>query len=113
MKIIFAREAIEDLVAIGEYIAESNPQRAASFVTDLEEKSLDLANRPFAFARLARPSAREIRRRRSGKYLIFYEVGEERIEILHILHGARDYDRILFPEDNGSSLELDREPEQK
>lgn len=98
MKIIFAREAIEDLVAIGEYIAVSNPQRAASLVTELEEQSLDLAKTPFAFARVPHNSMREIRKRRSGQYLIFYEIAGNRIEVLHILHGARDYERILFPD---------------
>lgn len=98
MKIIFAREAIEDLVAVGEYIAASNPKGAASVIAELEEKSLDLARTPYAFERLHHGADREIRRRRSGNYLIFYEIGKDRIEILHILHGARDYERILFPE---------------
>jgi len=98
MKIIFAREAIEDLVAIGEYIAASNPKRAADVIANLEEKSFDLANTPFAFERVPHNSMREIRRRRSGRYLIFYEIGQDRIEILHILHGTQDYERILFPE---------------
>lgn len=96
MQIIFAREAIEDLVAIGEYIAASNPKRAASFVTELEEKSLDLANNPFAFERMPHSSGRDIRRRPFGNHLIIYEVGNNRIDILHILHGAQDYQRIVF-----------------
>jgi plasmid stabilization system protein ParE len=33
-----------------------------------------------------------------GSYLIFYRVGTETIEVVHILHGARDYDPLLFPE---------------
>ena len=40
-----------------------------------------------------------IRRRPFGRYLIFYRVNEDAIEIIHILHGARDYEAILFPED--------------
>jgi plasmid stabilization system protein ParE len=37
-----------------------------------------------------------IRRRPFGNYLIFYRVGA--IEVVHVLHGARDYERLLFPE---------------
>jgi len=38
-----------------------------------------------------------VRRRPHGNYLIFYRVGAEQVEILHVLHGARDYEPILFP----------------
>jgi plasmid stabilization system protein ParE len=31
-------------------------------------------------------------------YLIFYRVSDEGVEILHVLHGARDYEAILFPD---------------
>lgn len=33
-----------------------------------------------------------------GRYLIFYRVEDETVQILHILHGAMDYEAILFPE---------------
>jgi toxin ParE1/3/4 len=39
-----------------------------------------------------------IRRRPFGNYLIFYRVGADAIEVVHILHGARDYEPLLFPE---------------
>jgi toxin ParE1/3/4 len=39
-----------------------------------------------------------IRRRPFGNYLIFYRVGAEAIEVVHVLHGARDYEALLFPE---------------
>lgn len=39
-----------------------------------------------------------IRRRVYGSYLIFFRVSSDAIEILHILHGAMDYEQILFPE---------------
>ena len=38
-----------------------------------------------------------IRRRVHGNYLIFYRIDADRVEILHILHGAMDYDAVLFP----------------
>ena len=34
---------------------------------------------------------------RSGSFLIFYRVGKDTIEIIHILHGARDYEALPFP----------------
>ncbi len=39
-----------------------------------------------------------IRRRSYGDYLIFYRIDDEQISIVHILHGARDYEALLFHE---------------
>jgi toxin ParE1/3/4 len=41
-----------------------------------------------------RPSA-GIRRRVHGNYLIFYRVEVDRIYVIHILHSARDHERLL------------------
>lgn len=40
-----------------------------------------------------------MRRRVHGADLIFYRIGEDAVEVLHILHGARDYERILFSDE--------------
>lgn len=40
-----------------------------------------------------------VRRRPFGRFLIFYRIGEDRIEVIHILHGARDYESLLFPQE--------------
>jgi plasmid stabilization system protein ParE len=40
-----------------------------------------------------------IRRRPFGSFPIFYRVREDAIDIIHIVHGARDYESLLFPED--------------
>lgn len=40
-----------------------------------------------------------VRRRVHGNYLIFYRVTQQAVEILRVLHGAMDYERLMFPED--------------
>ncbi|WP_347968191.1 type II toxin-antitoxin system RelE/ParE family toxin [Mesorhizobium sp. CC13] len=50
------------------------------------------ATRSRASRRLA---GNDIRRRVHRDYLIFYRVNAERIEILRILHGAMDYERLF------------------
>jgi toxin ParE1/3/4 len=35
--------------------------------------------------------------RPNNDYLIFYRILNDTVEILHVLHGARDYEPILFP----------------
>ncbi|WP_105385512.1 type II toxin-antitoxin system RelE/ParE family toxin [Neorhizobium alkalisoli] len=97
MRVTFTREAIEDLVGIGEHIYPSNPTRADSFVTELETRCLQLAEMHLAFLK-SHPDSGDIRRGPHGKYLIFYEVSDAEISILRVLHGAQDYTKILFPE---------------
>ncbi len=36
-----------------------------------------------------------MRRRVHGAYLILYRIGGERLDILRIIHGARDYPALL------------------
>jgi len=40
-----------------------------------------------------------VRRRRYKRYLIFYFILDGRVEVLRILHGARNYEVILFQAD--------------
>ncbi len=88
-----------ELEAIGDYIARDNPRRAVSFVRELRDKCLSLADMPLSFPLVPRYEDRGVRHRVHGRYQIFYRVvGQpERIDVLHILHGARDFATILFP----------------
>jgi toxin ParE1/3/4 len=98
VNIVFADTAEADLERIGDYIARDNPRRAISFVQELVDHCLTLADMPRAFALVPRYEHAGIRRRPYGAYLIFYRIGIDRIEILHVLNDAMDYESILFPE---------------
>jgi toxin ParE1/3/4 len=52
---------------------------------------------PLAYPLVPRYESGGIRRRPVGDYLISYRLQDSRIEIVHILHGARDYEALLFP----------------
>ncbi len=58
-----------------------------------------LADMPTAFPLVQRHERFGTRRRSHGNYLIFYEIHDGGIEVLHIIHGARDYEALLFPDD--------------
>src|SRR3954453_10701956 len=83
---------------LGDYIARDNPRRAVSFVSELVECCSRLADMPRGFPLVPRYQHPGVRRRPYGEYLIFYRLNEQadRIEVLHILNGARDYEAILF-----------------
>jgi plasmid stabilization system protein ParE len=39
-----------------------------------------------------------VRRRVHGNDLIFYRIGIDTVDVLHVLHGVMDYATLLFPE---------------
>ncbi|MBA9067881.1 plasmid stabilization system protein ParE [Methylobacterium sp. RAS18] len=98
MIVVFTAEAEADLERIGDFIAQDNPRRAVSFVTELVERCLGLAEFPEGFPLVPLYADSGVRRRSYGSYLIFYRVRSQRIEILHVMSGARDWESLLFPD---------------
>ena len=97
MKVVVTDSAKLDLLGIGDYIRPHNPERAASFVEELLDHCQALAESPRRNPLVPRYEHHGIRRCVHADYLIFYRVGTERVEIVHILHGAQDYEPLLFP----------------
>jgi toxin ParE1/3/4 len=101
--VVLAAEAETDQETIAEYIARDSVTTALKFVHELREKCLALAEAPRGYPLVPRYERHGIRRRPFGSYLIFYRVGAQVIDVVHILHGARDYERLLFPEDEAGA----------
>jgi plasmid stabilization system protein ParE len=96
MKVVIAAAAKADLVEIGEYIHSHNPVRAVTFVDELLDRCDVLADMPGLFHWF-----RVMRNTESGRdYLIFYRAFEDLVEVIHILHGARNYEALLFPDES-------------
>jgi toxin ParE1/3/4 len=94
-----AAEAEADLEQIAAYVAEQSPASALKLVRALREKCESLVDAPRAYPLVPRYEQFGVRRRPFGQFLIFYRVGDDAVEIIHILHGARDYEALLFPEE--------------
>jgi plasmid stabilization system protein ParE len=93
-------DAESDLEEIGDFIArKGSPKRAETFVEELEQACMTLADTPLLFPLIPRYEERGIRHRVHGNYQIFYRVVEaaDRIDVLRILNSRRDYLSILFP----------------
>lgn len=99
MKVVIAHEAETDLEDIADRIAIDSPARALSFVRELRVSCRTLADRPRAWPLMPDRGHGEIRRRLHGAYLIFFRIGDDAVTVLRVLHGARDYDALLFPDD--------------
>lgn len=99
MQVTFSPEARDDFARIAEGIAAAGyAARASTFILELRESCLRLARHPERFQLVERFQRYGIRRRVHGNYLIFYRVAGDRVQIVRILHGAMDYEPVLFPE---------------
>jgi len=97
--VVLTAEAERDLEDIASYVAQQSPRSALSLIRGLREKCESLADAPRGYPLVPRYENKGVRRRPFGSYLIFYRVGRDAIEVIHILQGARDYEPLLFPED--------------
>jgi plasmid stabilization system protein ParE len=98
MRVDFADEAEFDLESIGDFIAQDNPLRAATFVEELRDRCFGLAEFPLRFPLLDSYRRSGIRKFVHGSYLVFYLAESEAVSVVRILHGASDYEALLFPE---------------
>jgi toxin ParE1/3/4 len=99
MDVLITEAAEADLEQIGDFIAQHSRARALTFITELRQKCANLADAPQRCPVLAHYERTGVRRRPHRNYLIFYRISRDVVEILHVLHGARDYEPILFPEE--------------
>jgi toxin ParE1/3/4 len=98
MIVVVTTEAEADLERIGDHIALNNPVRGLSVVQELRQSCERLGDMPEGIPLVPRYAASGVRRRVHGNYLVFYRIGASTIDVIHILHGAMDYERVLFPE---------------
>ena len=69
-----------------------------SFVGELEARCQVLPLNSRLYPLLPRHECSGIRRMVHGNYLIFYRLSGQTVKVLHILHGAMDYEKVLFGE---------------
>ena len=67
---------------------------------ELRDACFEIGPRPTACRFVEHRRSDGIRRKVYGNYLILYRVVSDAVEILHVLHGARDYAQILFDNDD-------------
>ena len=96
MNVRITASAERDLEEIADHIAKENPARALSFVQELRDVCLSLADGALQFQLVPRYEHLGVRRRVHGRYLVFYRIEGDQVFILHVLHGAMDYAAILF-----------------
>jgi toxin ParE1/3/4 len=86
--------AIEDLIEIWSYIADDSAASADTFVDKLYEKLQVLGRQP-GLGRRREELAPGMQSFPFGRYVIFYHMIANSIEVVRVLHGARDVQSIF------------------
>ncbi|NJR16916.1 MAG: type II toxin-antitoxin system RelE/ParE family toxin [Calothrix sp. CSU_2_0] len=93
-RVIRRPEAKTDLKEIWKYIATQDKERADNFLRVLNETLQKIAHHPFMGKE--RPEImEEIRSFPFKNYVIFYRPLDDGIELVRILHGARDVEALF------------------
>ena len=87
-------KALQDLEAIGDFIAVDNPKRAVSFIDELLTLCATIADHPQAHQRRD-DLADGLRQAVYGRYLILFTVDQRDVVIERVLHGARRLEDLL------------------
>ncbi len=77
-----------------EYIARDKPGAAAKFVQKLKDACWTLAKTP-TMAPLREELAPGLRAWPVGNYIIFYRKAPDGIEVVRVVHGARDLGKLF------------------
>jgi toxin ParE1/3/4 len=94
MIVVWTRNAIRELRAIRDYIAQNSPKYARGMVDRITRKTKTLARFPRLGPEVTEYQDESIRELYEHPYRIIYRIREERIDVLSVVHGAR-----LLPED--------------
>ena len=91
----FTTDAFRDLEEIVRYLGARDPAAASRWMDRIEAECWQLAREP-GIGQLRPDLAPDLRFFPLGNYLIFYRASAEGIQVIRIIHGARDYGQTDF-----------------
>lgn len=90
MKLLWTEPAIQDLRDLRDYIAADSDHHAADFITSIITRAERLTIVPMMGRLVPEAQVENIRETLYRSYRIIYRIVGERVEVLAIIHGARD-----------------------
>lgn len=94
IRIVRSPAAENDLIDIWSGIATDSPFAADRILDAIAARILQLASFPESFPQ--RPDiGAEVRALTIGNYLVLYRLAEHRVEIVRVVHGARDVSALF------------------
>ena len=92
--VVVRPRALVDLAEIWAYIAEDSADHADTFTDLIDSKFQALARRP-GIGRSRPELATDFRSFSVGNYVIFYVPLSKGVEVVRVLHGARDLEAVF------------------
>lgn len=86
--------AVADLAEIRDYISDHNPAAAAAMLDRIESRCQFFARFPTAGRNRSdlRPGLHSFV---VGRYVVFYRLADRGIDVVRVLHGARDIESVI------------------
>lgn len=95
MRIEWTEAAREDLREIRRFIARDSTKYAARMIARIREAVELMSANPEAGHWLSEVESRDVREIYVASFRVVYRVRAERIQVLTVIHGARDFDGRL------------------
>ncbi len=95
-RVVYSDAAKADLMEIWDYISADSQFQADRLITKFREKLQHLAK----WNTMGRPRpefGKDCRSYPFGKYCFFFRPIDDGIEVIRVIHSARDLDQITFP----------------
>ncbi|MFM7880421.1 MAG: type II toxin-antitoxin system RelE/ParE family toxin [Microcystis panniformis] len=90
MKVFWTETAVNHLSSIYNYISQNSPQYAQRLVERLTRRSEQIANFSFSGRLVPEFETEQIREVIEGSYRIIYYIKPEQIDVIAVLHAARN-----------------------
>jgi toxin ParE1/3/4 len=88
-------QALEDLSDISRHIAQDNPRAALNWLDEMEQLFSALAAYPRMGEQVRTRRFGVVRRFSQGNYVLYFRPLLDGVEILRVVHGARDQNRLI------------------
>ena len=95
MKVLWTDSAVAQLQAIYGYLAQTSPEYALRIIDRLTRRSTQIAAFPLSGRMVPEYELNEVREVIEGRYRIIYLVESAQVQVLAVIHGAREQLRPL------------------
>lgn len=99
-EIVWTEEALTDLESIGDYYEKTSPQYAPFIVNRLYDSVNRLAEHPKMGRKVPEVDHESLRELVVENYRIIYQLQEQRIEVITIVHGRQDMGKKFREREN-------------
>ena len=90
MKVLWTDSAVAQLQTIHDYLGQTSPDYAVRIVDRLTRRSIQIAAFPNSGRIVPEYERKEIREVIEGRYRIIYLVEVAQVQVLAVIHGARN-----------------------